>query len=801
LGLTGGTLAWITAGLGSGASAALDNLDAVAINASLVPGTAGALDFGSTTKPWASIYLAGTSGTPGTNQFKITGASNGGLRTITLPNDSGTVALTSDTVNFWSAATAQTGLTGNKSGSFSLNTTGTGTFGKVSYNEADWVGGHVYEVPDGGDLNTYITNASSGDTLVLASATYVITSPIIIDKQLKIIGQGTQLTKIYYTIQSGNAIVVSVSNVELENFAVMSSSVDPVIKLQPPSPGIITNNYLTNVSITQMNGDAGSGGVDADILAISVIDSDLTIFKGDLTTVNYYAGRTATGILYETTNDSGSATNLGASFLKITTMGDVQGTAIEVYDNQTGGNNTSPTLTDVLIIAMKTGEFGRAVWCHGGTMANGGLLSGDMLGDVVQDDGSAFNVMNGSIMGAYTNPSVPFPATVYNNSGYFGGNVGIGTAATSTYALDGVGSSNDVARFRNNSLDTTCSLASATGIIVCSSDERLKKNMTTLDNPLALILQLDPISFNWNKDLNNQYKNFGFSAQAVEQVIPELVSTDDSGYKLLAMDNMIPFLVGAIKQQQADIDALKQKIETIGDTIITSGGVVGDGTVSGVDTTSLLDKITNVLASLGISIKDGITHINQLAVQKSTTDVARIKMIEMVDSETGDVYCTWIKNGEWQKVKGSCDLLAPPAPPPPLDSSVQNKPADTTAPAITLNGDNTINIAVGDSYTDAGAFALDDVDGDITSKIVVVNPVDTSVAGTYTITYDVSDVAGNKATETTRTVVVAEKNTETITPVPVADSSTSETVNPKTPDNSAPVENSVPADNSSLPSE
>lgn len=78
------------------ATIALDNLASVAINAALVPGTAGALDFGSTTKPWGSIWLAGTSGTPGTNQFKITGASTSGVRTITLPDASITVNAAAD---------------------------------------------------------------------------------------------------------------------------------------------------------------------------------------------------------------------------------------------------------------------------------------------------------------------------------------------------------------------------------------------------------------------------------------------------------------------------------------------------------------------------------------------------------------------------------------------------------------------------------------------------------------------------------------------------------------------------------
>ena len=83
----------------SGASTALDNLASVAVNAALVPGTAGALDFGSTTKPWAGLWMAGTSGTPGTNQFNITGASTSGVRTITLPDLTGTVLLDTSTID------------------------------------------------------------------------------------------------------------------------------------------------------------------------------------------------------------------------------------------------------------------------------------------------------------------------------------------------------------------------------------------------------------------------------------------------------------------------------------------------------------------------------------------------------------------------------------------------------------------------------------------------------------------------------------------------------------------------------
>ncbi len=79
---------------------------------------------------------------------------------------------------------------------------------------------------------------------------------------------------------------------------------------------------------------------------------------------------------------------------------------------------------------------------------------------------------------------------------------------------------------------------------------------------------------------------------------------------------------------------------------------------------------------------------------------------------------------------------------------------DTTPPVITLIGSSNVRIPVGSASTDPGATAYDDVDGDITGRIVVSGTVNTSVAGTYTLTYNVSDTAGNAAKTVTRTVRV-----------------------------------------------
>ena len=83
---------------------------------------------------------------------------------------------------------------------------------------------------------------------------------------------------------------------------------------------------------------------------------------------------------------------------------------------------------------------------------------------------------------------------------------------------------------------------------------------------------------------------------------------------------------------------------------------------------------------------------------------------------------------------------------------------DTTKPVITLLGNSSITVEIRTNYTDAGATASDNYDGDITSRIVKGGPVNIDAAGTYTVTYDVSDSSGNKAAQAVRTVTVVDSS-------------------------------------------
>jgi hypothetical protein len=72
-------------------------------------------------------------------------------------------------------------------------------------------------------------------------------------------------------------------------------------------------------------------------------------------------------------------------------------------------------------------------------------------------------------------------------------------------------------------------------------------------------------------------------------------------------------------------------------------------------------------------------------------------------------------------------------------------PGDRTAPELTLLGETDITVPSGAVYVDAGATAIDDIDGDLTNAITTSGGVNTAVVGTYTINYTVSDRASNSS--------------------------------------------------------
>ena len=79
---------------------------------------------------------------------------------------------------------------------------------------------------------------------------------------------------------------------------------------------------------------------------------------------------------------------------------------------------------------------------------------------------------------------------------------------------------------------------------------------------------------------------------------------------------------------------------------------------------------------------------------------------------------------------------------------------DQTPPVISVNGDSVVYSILGEQYNDAGASVIDLFDADIANKLVTVNSVDINAIGDYSVTYDVTDAAGNVAVQKVRAVRV-----------------------------------------------
>jgi hypothetical protein len=139
------------------------------------------------------------------------------------------------------------------------------------------------------------------------------------------------------------------------------------------------------------------------------------------------------------------------------------------------------------------------------------------------------------------------------------GNVGIGTTAPG-YTLDVKSTGTNIAQFTGSN-STGCTLSGG-GIIACSSDRNLKKNIESSELGLDAIMQLRPVTYNWNFQAEGEKKYLGFVAQEVEEVSPDLVTIDNNGYRQLNSIGIIPIVAKAIQEQQGIITTLQTQVHS-----------------------------------------------------------------------------------------------------------------------------------------------------------------------------------------------------------------------------------------------
>ncbi|HIE58618.1 MAG TPA: DUF5011 domain-containing protein, partial [Hydrogenothermaceae bacterium] len=196
-------------------------------------------------------------------------------------------------------------------------------------------------------------------------------------------------------------------------------------------------------------------------------------------------------------------------------------------------------------------------------------------------------------------------------------------------------------------------------------------------------------------------------------------------------------------------------VNLIGQYIITYNvsDAAGNAAVQVTRTVNVVDAGTPVITLLGknpVDVIKGTTYTDAGATANDDVDgdiTANIITVNPVDTNTV---------GEYNVTYNVSDAAGNPAVEVVRTVRVI---ADNVAPVITLTGTTPLTVEQGTSYIDAGATATDNIDGTITANIVTVNPVDTNTVGAYTVTYNVSDAAGNAAVEVTRTInVIAPAN-------------------------------------------
>ena len=191
-----------------------------------------------------------------------------------------------------------------------------------------WGAGNVIYVPLAGDIQTYITAATAGDTLILASGTYVVTSTITVGKSLTIKGQGSAATKVNSSTAAIAVFTIAASNVRLLDISSTNSGAGTAYT-------IFVNAGLTNLQIQNVIGILSGTGTKYGVWSLSsvtVSDSEFYPTSSDSNSNGVY--------LY---NDSSATLNITANIQSVRVI------ATGVANNNRGivgnNNNTAYTIT------------------------------------------------------------------------------------------------------------------------------------------------------------------------------------------------------------------------------------------------------------------------------------------------------------------------------------------------------------------------------------------------------------------------------------------------------------------------
>jgi hypothetical protein len=117
-------------------------------------------------------------------------------------------------------------------------------------------------------------------------------------------------------------------------------------------------------------------------------------------------------------------------------------------------------------------------------------------------------------------------------------------------------------------IPTVDGLIRATNDVIAfyGSDSRLKENVTPIVNPIEKISQIGGYTYDWipmEGIHENEGHDVGVIAQEIEAILPEIVTTRGNGYKAVKYERLVALLIECVKEQQIQIDELKNKLDNI----------------------------------------------------------------------------------------------------------------------------------------------------------------------------------------------------------------------------------------------
>ena len=385
---------------------------------------------------------------------------------------------------------------------------------------------------------TNITTATTAAAGAFASASAYSASAAVVDA-----AQDVLIASLRTNVVSASVFTTFSTSVDsrLDSVELVSASaagaLNSVSGAFATTIGNLDNTYATDASVTSVSGafattisNLGSTyATDAELSTVSgafattignlnstyATDAELSTVSGAIATRD--AGQDST-ISTLSSSVASRLVTLETKDITITLTGDVTGTG---------------TITDL-------GNVSFATTVAANSVALGTDTTGNYMSDLTQGTGVTIT----HTPGEGSNATIAIGQAVATSSDVRFNSIGVGVAASATPGR--IDASGDIVAFS-------------------TSDRNFKENITPIENPIEKIRKISGNTYDWKEDMKEFHgfegNDVGVIAQEIEAVLPQLVTTRETGYKAVKYDKLVALLIEGIKEQQIQIENLKLEVE------------------------------------------------------------------------------------------------------------------------------------------------------------------------------------------------------------------------------------------------